>query len=179
MNKISCDTCLDLIPLVKDGVASADSENLVLGHIQECDACREIYNGEKEIYGAMDDSIVAKKIRRNLWFFVITIILFGISVGIMITDSMNMFYNALIMPAIGGFGYLFLRKKAYYAPLAVFLFSVTWNLITNIADGFLRSYGTVWELAYVTLFMSGVYTLFSVIGLIITWSLCYAFKKED
>lgn len=29
MNKISCDICMDLIPLVKDGIASEDSGNAV------------------------------------------------------------------------------------------------------------------------------------------------------
>ena len=32
MSKISCDTCLDLIPLVKDGVSSQDSRKLVEDH---------------------------------------------------------------------------------------------------------------------------------------------------
>ena len=30
MNKISCDMCIDLMPLVQDGVASEDSRNAVL-----------------------------------------------------------------------------------------------------------------------------------------------------
>lgn len=175
MNKISCDVCLDLLPLVKDGVASEDSKELVLNHIRDCEYCSAIYSSQEEIDNILDDTLVKKKIRNNLLFFVITVTLFGISLGIMITNSMNMFYNALIMPAIGGFGYLFLRKKAYYAPLAVFLFSLLWHLFDNISDGIFE----IGELIISNLFMSGIYTFFSFIGLIIAWTLCYAFRREN
>lgn len=40
MNEISCDVCMDLIPLVRDGVAAGGSREAVLRHIQTCDACR-------------------------------------------------------------------------------------------------------------------------------------------
>ena len=33
MNKITCDMCIDLMPLVQDGVASEDSRNAVLQHL--------------------------------------------------------------------------------------------------------------------------------------------------
>ena len=39
MNKISCDMCMDLMPLVQDGVASADSIAAVKQHIENCPAC--------------------------------------------------------------------------------------------------------------------------------------------
>ena len=35
MNKISCDICMDLIPLVKDGIASQESCNAVKNHIDK------------------------------------------------------------------------------------------------------------------------------------------------
>ena len=38
--KISCDVILDLIPLVKDGVASDDSSTIVKEHIKNCESCR-------------------------------------------------------------------------------------------------------------------------------------------
>ena len=36
--KISCDVILDLMPLVKDGVASDDSSTIVKEHIKNCEA---------------------------------------------------------------------------------------------------------------------------------------------
>ena len=45
MNGIPCDVCLDLMPLVQDGVASAASEALVKQHLEHCPRCRAIFGG--------------------------------------------------------------------------------------------------------------------------------------
>ena len=48
--RISCDVCLDLLPLAADGVASQDSQNLVKEHIAACPGCAEAsaaWTGEK------------------------------------------------------------------------------------------------------------------------------------
>ena len=42
MNKISCEICKDLIPLVKDGIASEDSVAAVEEHIKECENCKAL-----------------------------------------------------------------------------------------------------------------------------------------
>lgn len=47
MYEISCDMCMDLMPLVRDGVASPDSVAAVEGHIAMCDSCRECCEGEE------------------------------------------------------------------------------------------------------------------------------------
>ena len=46
MNKISCEMCMDLMPLVHDGVASSDSRNAVLAHIETCPDCKSLFEGE-------------------------------------------------------------------------------------------------------------------------------------
>lgn len=43
MNKISCDMCLDLMPLVRDSVAGADSRAAVEAHIAVCESCRAVF----------------------------------------------------------------------------------------------------------------------------------------
>ncbi len=43
MNEISCEICMDLIPLVMDGVASEGSRKAVEAHIHGCGACRSLY----------------------------------------------------------------------------------------------------------------------------------------
>ena len=40
MNKIDCEICMDLIPLVKDGIASEESYKAVEEHVKECETCR-------------------------------------------------------------------------------------------------------------------------------------------
>ena len=44
MNKITCDMCIDLMPLVQDGVASCDSRSSIEGHIAHCPACKRLFN---------------------------------------------------------------------------------------------------------------------------------------
>lgn len=46
MNKITCDMCMDLMPLVKDGIASADSREAVEAHLEACAVCRSLYHGQ-------------------------------------------------------------------------------------------------------------------------------------
>lgn len=46
MYEISCEMCLDLMPLVKDGVASEDSVMAVEGHLAGCEECRVAFGGE-------------------------------------------------------------------------------------------------------------------------------------
>lgn len=46
MNEISCEICVDLIPLVRDGAASGDSRGAVERHVGQCPACRALYAGE-------------------------------------------------------------------------------------------------------------------------------------
>ena len=82
MNKISCDMCIDLMPLVQDGVASEDSRNAVLQHLQECPDCRALYEGEiptpsntKEILG---------KVKRRAQLFSAMVMMFGIFYGLML-----------------------------------------------------------------------------------------------
>ena len=42
-HNISCEICLDLMPLVKDEVASDDSKKAVYEHFENCSSCQEIY----------------------------------------------------------------------------------------------------------------------------------------
>ena len=41
---VSCAVVQDLMPLVRDGVASADSEALVQAHIESCADCRALWD---------------------------------------------------------------------------------------------------------------------------------------
>ena len=42
MNEITCGLCMDLIPLVQDGIASGESRDAVERHVQSCAACRKL-----------------------------------------------------------------------------------------------------------------------------------------
>ena len=64
MNEISCDLCMDLLPLVKDGVASEDSVKAVEAHIASCESCHALFNGE--IPAQIDTTKSLEKLHRRL-----------------------------------------------------------------------------------------------------------------
>ncbi|MGI5852404.1 MAG: zf-HC2 domain-containing protein, partial [Caldicoprobacterales bacterium] len=64
----SCQVCRDLIPLVKDNVASEESRKLVLEHIRQCGACKDEYENGYGTLPEMDDERVLQKIKRRLFF---------------------------------------------------------------------------------------------------------------
>ena len=177
MNQISCNVCRDLMPLVKDGIASEDSVTLVAEHMSSCESCAAAFGGKIQPSMAMDDAVVLGKIKKQLTLFLLGIIFAGTLIGMMLSDGMGMFYNALIMPAIGGFGYMLLKKKAYWLPLGLFLFSYLWVSIREILKGFF-SYGTLHELSIMSASWSAIFAAFSALGVLIGGLLYYAFKKE-
>lgn len=177
MNKISCDTCMDLIPLVKDDIASGDSGLLVEEHIKTCETCRLIYIGEEQLESQIDDKIIVSKIKKQLSYYLIVLILLGSVLGMMLTNSMNMFYNALIMPAIGGFGYLLLKKKIALLPPCLFIFSTIWHLAQLYLMEGIPKGSNIFNLLLMSVFYSAIYTFFSIIGIVIAWLLQYAFRR--
>ncbi len=182
MSKISCDTCLDLMPLVKDGIASSDSENLVIEHIDECENCQKIFAETSKVpIEKANDKRITRNIKKNILFSVITLLLMGFSWAIILSDRMNMFYNAIIMPTIGGLGYILFKKKAYISPLAVFISSFIFDFITAWND--MSSTTEIMEKISLStmngIFYGFIYTFFCLIGVAIAWCFNYAFKKEN
>lgn len=177
MNKFSCHVCMDLMPLVKDGIASEDSCALVKEHISTCEHCASAFGKKIEIDTSLDDAVILGKIKKQLTLLLVSIMFAGTLIGMVLSDGMGMFYNALIMPGIGGFGYMLLRKKAYYVPLALFLFSFIWLSIREIIKGFL-SYSGITELLIMTAWWSAIFAALSAVGILIARLLSYAFRKE-
>ncbi|NLJ59282.1 MAG: zf-HC2 domain-containing protein, partial [Tissierellia bacterium] len=129
MNKISCEICLDLIPLVNDDIASEDSKDAVREHIKECKSCRSFCSKNHLEEHKMDDARIVSKMKNELYFIALIVIIFGAMLGIALTDGMGIFYNILIMPTIGMIGYFTLSKKSYLVPLILFGFMYVFMLI--------------------------------------------------
>ncbi len=174
MNKISCDMCLDLIPLVNDQVASEASKKAVLGHIKECESCREFYEIEDVEEWKMNDNRVIMKIRKQLYVAAIIAIVFGTILGTVLTDSMGLFYNILIMPAIGVIGYFVVPKEPYYVPAGLFVFIYIWLFIKYIVEGTALSGALI-----MPLFWAFIYAGLCYIGVIIVFLLKIAFGKGE
>lgn len=180
---ISCDVCMDLLPLVNDGIASEDSCRLVASHISSCEACAvslgKDINGIKsaEAETAMDEGNVIRKIKKRFTFFLVSFILIGILIGLVLSSGMGMFYNALIMPAVGGLGYMLLKGKAFIIPTFIFVISFVWVSIREIINGFF-SYSGIFELLIMSVSWAILWAGFSILGWFIGWLFHFAFKKE-
>ena len=169
MNKITCDMCIDLMPLVQDGVASDDSRNAVLRHLQECPDCRALYEGE--IPAPSKSHELLGKVQRRAQLFSAMIMMFGIFYGLMLTAGSELFLNVIIMPIIGGLGYYLFRWKGLYIIPSLLL-------VTHIVTNYLGLGSEVLE--PMGLFMwTAIYCGVALVGFVISALLHFVFKKED
>ena len=171
MNNITCDICKDLIPLVKDGIASEDSTNAVMQHIKTCKECRAVYGGE--LPPTVDTVKVFGKFKRQMRLFFAMLMMFGIFFGLSLTAGSDMFYNALIMPVIGVLGYIIFRWRALY----------TIPILLLITHGLTNAVGTIRDAEhldfYSLLMWTFLYSIFALLGVIIAGLIHFAFRKED
>ena len=173
MSKITCEICKDLMPLVKDGIASEDSRLAVEEHIKECEICRALYDGSRsEPSGNPDLERELGKLKKRLQIFSAMLLMFGVFFGLSLTASQEMFYNSLIMPVIGALGYVLFRWKAVYqVPVLLLIMQLLINFL-GLARG--MEYMAVME---VVLWV-GIYTIFVETGVLVAGLLHFAFRKE-
>ncbi len=172
---ISCDVCLDLLPLVRDNIASNDSKELVLLHLEGCESCRNVYEHyEAPRLSEADDIKTIVRIRNKLFFCGIFLLLCGAFAGVYLSDSMGMFYNIILMPLLGAIGYLLLRKRWYLIVAGVFILSYFWMLVKYILES--RSLSP--QLFGLPLFFTLIYSFLVLLGVLIGELLRYAFHKK-
>ena len=173
---ISCNLISDLIPLVKDGVASEDSTIIVNEHIKSCERCKaefETFEAIKIEQVSIKDEKIIFAIKRSIFITQLIILMAGAIVGVALSNSMGMFYNFIIMPIIGGVSLIAFSRKWYLAPIVIFALTYLWQTIMGIAsDGF------AWIALYSGLYFSVIYTVLVVLGVIIAMLLKFTFKKE-
>lgn len=172
MDNISCDICMDLMPLVNDGVASDDSTQAVMHHIQSCERCKGLYKGALP---PPNTQRIKGKLRRKLFYVALCLIVIGTVYGLAIAAGQFMFYNAFIMPAIGALGYFALKKQSYFALVFVFL-SVylrwLWDSLGYLAQG------SIVQAFVPPLWWALIYTGLCGLGLVIAALLHFGFRKE-
>ena len=166
MNKISCGICMDLIPLVRDGVAGEESRKAVEQHTASCAACAAFYHEEK--LPAVDVEKSLGRLRRSLQLSFTMLMMFGIFFGLSLTMSGELFYNAVIMPLIGALGYLIFRRKAFVnVPILL--------LITHCATNLIGAVRGVEHLdLYSLLLWTAIYSLLAGLGTLATGLIHFA-----
>ena len=174
MNKITCDICKDLMPLVKDGIASEDSRMVVEEHIKECEECKKMYGSpvqEPSINPDLEKEL--GKLKKRLQIFSAMLLVFGVFFGLSLTASQEMFYNSLIMPVIGVLGYILFRWNAVYQiPILLFLMLL-----------FINGFGMVRGMEVIsvmeTVIWVAIYSIFVELGVLVAGLLHFAFRKEQ
>lgn len=178
MNKISCDICMDLIPLVKDEVASEDSCNAVMKHIDECSRCRALFSENIKENQNMNDKKIISKIKNHLILAAIILVILGSFIGIGLSESEGMFYNILIMPVIGILGYFVLRKRSFIILIAIFVFTYVYHFIKYITLGIFDTSRLISSIIAPATW-AFIYSGLCAIGILIAFLLYIAFKKEN
>lgn len=169
MNKISCEMCMDLMPLVHDGVASEDSRNAVLAHIETCPDCRSLFEGE--LPASANENSILKRLQNQMRLFSAMVMMFGIFYGLMLTAGNGLFLNVVIMPVIGAIAYYLFRWKALVIVPPLLLVT---HCITN-ALGLGGEYLDLIQL----LLWTAIYCGFALVGFVIAALLHFVFRKEE
>ena len=169
MTELSCQICMDLMPLVYDGVASQESAAAVKHHIGNCPRCRAVFEGEGEM--PRDTTNMMHRFQNQIRIFFAMVLMFGLFFGLMLTAGSGVFQNALIMPVIGGIGYYLFRWRGLYG-IPALLFAT--HFVTN-ALGLGEEYLAFPEL----ILWTGLYCQFALVGFAIAALLHFALKKEE
>ncbi len=171
MNKISCDVCMDLLPLVKDGIASEDSKHAVEAHVTECALCRRLYQMSDTRAGNVEKSWVRLVNRMRFWF--ILILMFGISFGLGLADGQEMFYNSILMPVIGVAGYFIFSWKAVIIVPLLLLITEVCNWLMAVLRGIEEAdlFSSLWWIV--------ICSFFVLLGIVIAGLLHWALSKKE
>lgn len=159
MNKIECEICMDLIPLVKDGIASEESYKAVEAHVKECETCRKLYGENQEpAQITTDENHAWKQIQKKWIGFFFALLCVGIVFGVSLTNQAEMFYNSLIMPIAGGCGYLIFQKRAVYkVPILLLILYAAMNVFQSLRGVESLDF-------YSMLVWVAIYSIFAILG---------------
>lgn len=155
---LPCDICRDLLPLVRDGVASEASRRAVEEHVVHCEACRELW-GEEAPPPPLHRDRVLGRIRRRLYAWQGAMTAAGLILGMVLANTGQAGYNILLLPVLGAVAQWLSPRRARWLPLLV------WGLITAVTlwsnAGYLLGRLAEWDW----------YNFFAILGLSILYGL--------
>ena len=170
-NKISCDICMDLMPLVTDGVASDESRKAVEEHIKECAECAAVFSGI--VPAPQKEDVLLKKLRSRTRLGLALLLMFGIFFGINLTKGVDVFANSFIMPLLGILGYMIFRWSALYMmPVLLYIASAA-SFLIGMAGG----HGAADSASLIS--WAGIYSVFAAAGVLTAGLMHFAFRKEE
>lgn len=170
--RISCDIFCDLLPLVKDGVASPGSVEVVEEHIKDCSGCREQYVRYHAAAPSGSKNALTR-VRQELRIFLAMLLMIGIFFGVSLMGNGDFFYNVIIMPIIGALSYGVFKKMSFLVtPLLIFGVACLTSLLGILGGESVHEFVT-------RLMLTLYYDIFAIVGGIIAWLLHFALRKDD
>lgn len=179
---LPCDICRDLLPLVRDGVASEASCRAVEEHVTHCEACRELW-GEEAPPPPLHREQVLGRIRRRLYAWQGAMTAAGLILGMVLANTGQAGYNILLLPVLGAAVQWLSPRRARWLPLLVWglmmgvsLVPSARFLLTRLVQGDLHAVcgaltsEGLWCLLYAAL---------CVLGILAAALFHYALRKED
>ncbi|MEG1931602.1 MAG: zf-HC2 domain-containing protein [Pygmaiobacter sp.] len=170
---ISCEVCMDLIPLVQDEAASLDSIALVEQHLAQCPVCRAAM-GQPAVC-EVEGKRILKRLKHKISWWLLLLLLIGIAAGLSLQPNESFIYNLAIMPFLGALVYLFGEQKWYTMPLVLLFCGFFWQLLSLNATHFAASFS---ESIFWALLLGLAYGLLSLLGTAAAALFHYAFYKE-
>lgn len=169
MHEISCEICMDLIPLVQDGVASEDSRRAVEAHVASCPQCRALFSS-LPVPESSQQPVVAKVQKKLRRLFALLLSL-GIFLGITISILSGSLALILILPVVGAAAYGVCHWKALWMVPLFLLLSFGITLLILLAQHLRFN-------PWVCLFWTALAIVFSDIGVLIAGLLHFGLRKE-
>lgn len=166
MDKLSCEICMDLLPLVQDGIAGEESRKAVEEHLAACSRCRSCYEGTEVPHKAETRRLM--QLKKQLRGAAVMILLFGIFFGLLQTNK-NPFINSILMPVIGALSYFALGAKAFWAT-PLLLAAMNGLMVLFYGTSFWIENGLfIWTLFYIP---------FALLGTVLALLYCCVFQKK-
>lgn len=181
--KNDCSIVRDLLPLYVEDMVSDETAQFVSEHLNACTDCKKEFEAMKDgSYLALPNETeeaekakaksfkkVMKRINKQFNSLAYVLVILAIFLGAAWTGTGDMFYNILLMPAAGVFGYFVFSNKAFYKiPLLVAVTNLIVFGVKLLEDMDL----------YSTVMFTVIYTALALTGVVIAWLISFAFKKE-
>lgn len=126
-----CKICMDLLPLVIDGVASEESKEFFFKNYKDCPECVKAFESENLIEEDIDDKKIIGKIQKKMWARTLILLFIGMAITLATFDNIYIFSNIIILPILGIIFYKILGNKSYIALISMFI-------IASLSMGFLE-----------------------------------------
>jgi hypothetical protein len=181
--KNECKIISDLLPLYSENLVCEETAEFVKNHLSECESCKKEFEAlqsgdylkeafKEESTKPVEDIKPFKKIMKKMNLQVHSIsyllIIFFIFFGFLSMDSGDVFYNSLIMPIVGVFGYIIFRFRAFYKLPILLLVINFFACIFKFAD-----------VEFIDIFFwTAIFTAFVFAGIIIAFLIHFALRKE-